>query len=224
MKIDFIKALETDLRSQGDRATAVPMEKYMKDHFPFLGIKTDARRAILKKHWQEHKAAVKQNFREISWELFQKEAREFHQCGLEILIAEGRKNYLPEDIHLIEKLITTHSWWDTVDFLAKYVLGNYLRQFPEATMTTIEKFSNSANMWLNRSAIIFQLDYKKDTDFDLLKSVCLQHQHSDEFFIRKAIGWALRDYSRFNPVGVKSFVESASLKPLSRREALRNIK
>ena len=78
-------------------------------------------------------------------------------------------------------------------------------------------------MWLNRSAIIFQLSYKLQTDFDLLKAECEKHKNSDLFFIQKAIGWALREYSRFNPEGVKFFVNSRNLKPLSQREALRNI-
>lgn len=76
-------------------------------------------------------------------------------------------------------------------------------------------------MWLNRSALLFQLSYKEKTNFELLKSECEKHKHSNEFFIQKAIGWALRDYSRFNPIGVKNFVLSTNLKPLSSREALR---
>ena len=78
-------------------------------------------------------------------------------------------------------------------------------------------------MWLNRSAIIFQLDYKEKTNFDLLKAECDKHKHSKEFFIQKAIGWALRDYSRYNPQGVLEYVEMANLKPLSKREGIRNI-
>ena len=78
-------------------------------------------------------------------------------------------------------------------------------------------------MWLNRSAILFQLSYKVKTNFEILKSECEKHKYSNEFFIQKAIGWALRDYSRFNPNGVITFVNSTDLKSLSRREALRLI-
>ena len=76
-------------------------------------------------------------------------------------------------------------------------------------------------MWLNRSAILFQLSYKEKTNFEILISECEKHKHSNEFFIQKAIGWALRDYSRFNPSGVEAYVNSTNLKALSRREALR---
>ena len=147
--------------------------------------------------------------------------REFHICAIDLLVKEFKKNYTIEDIYLIEKLIITNSWWDSVDTIAKYLLGSYLKQFPSETLNVIERFSNSNNMWLNRSALLFQLSYKEKTNFELLKSECEKHKHSNEFFIQKAIGWALRDYSRFNPIGVKNFVLSTNLKPLSSREALR---
>tara|TARA_R110002126_G_scaffold18160_3_gene69801 strand:- start:972 stop:1217 length:246 start_codon:yes stop_codon:yes gene_type:complete len=78
-------------------------------------------------------------------------------------------------------------------------------------------------MWLNRSAILFQLGYKTKTDFDLLKKICLQHQVSSEFFIQKAIGWSLREYAKTNPEAVKNFVAVANLKTLSKKEALKNL-
>ncbi len=224
LKMNFITDLETDLRKNAHRETALPMERYMKNNFSFRGIKTTERRAILKTHWNNHKSEIKSNLREICWELFQKKEREFHYCAIDVLLKEINKKYIVNDIQLIEKFITTHSWWDSVDPLAKYGLGNYLIQFPDETYKVIESFSNSENRWLNRSAILFQLDYKKETDFDLLQSVSEQHKMSNEFFIQKAIGWALRDYSRFNPKGVTDYVNSTTLKPLSRREALRNIK
>ena len=147
--------------------------------------------------------------------------REFHQTAIDLLVKEFKKNFVLEDIQLIEKLIITNSWWDSVDTIAKYILGGYLLQFPSETLKVIERFSNSENMWLNRSAILFQLSYKEKTNFEILKSECEKHKGSKEFFIQKAIGWALRDYSRFNPNGVKEYVNSTNLKPLSRREALR---
>jgi 3-methyladenine DNA glycosylase AlkD len=222
--MNFSNDLETDLRQKAHRETAIPMENYMKNNFTFLGIKTEERRAIFKRNYEQHKAEIKSNFRAITWELFTKKEREFHQCAIDLICKESKKKYVLDDIQLIEKLLITNSWWDSVDTLAKYLLGNYLLQFPEKKLEVIESFSNSENMWLNRSAIIFQLDYKKETDFDLLKSICEQHKHSNEFFIQKAIGWALRDYSRFNPSGVTEYVNSTNLKPLSQREALRNIK
>lgn len=222
--MNFILSLENDLQQNSNRENAIPMENYMKNKFSFLGIKTEERRSIFKANYEKHKPEIKSNFRTIAWELFNKKEREFHQCAIDLLIKEFKKNYVLEDIQLIENLLITNSWWDSVDVIAKYLVGGYLQQFPKETFKVIEHFSNSKNMWLNRSAILFQLSYKEKTDFELLKSECEKHKESKEFFIQKAIGWALRDYSRFNPNGVKEYVNSTHLKPLSSREALRNIK
>lgn len=222
--MNFITDLEKSLRSNSNREIAIPMENYMKNNFTFLGIKTKERRTIFKTNYERYKTEIKADFRNIGWELFNKNEREFHQCAIDLLVKEFKKNYVLEDIKLIEKLIITKSWWDSVDVVAKYLLGGYLQQFPNETYEVIERFSNSENMWLNRTAIIFQLSYKDKTNFELLKSECEKHKESNEFFIQKAIGWALRDYSRFNPIGVTNFVNATNLKPLSKREALRNIK
>lgn len=221
--MNFIQELEKELLAHRNPENAIKMEAYMKDNFPYLGIKTEQRRTILKQLWKIHKSEIQSDFREISWSLFNKKEREFHYCGMEILIQEIKRQYKKEDDLLIEKWLKTHSWWDSVDLLAKYLLGNYLVQFPEKTTKVIERFSNSENMWLNRSAILFQLGYKKNTNFELLQSECEKHKNSKEFFIQKAIGWALRDYARFNPNAVKNYVESTNLKPLSKKEALKNI-
>jgi len=219
----FTNNLEQEFRKVASAETAVPMEAYMKNNFSFFGIKTTPRRILFKEIWNLHKEEVKQNAREIAMELFSMKEREFHYCAIEILMKELKKKYRKEDVQLIEKMIVTHSWWDSVDTIAKYLLGNYLAQFPEEIPNVINQFSSSENMWLNRSAILFQLDYKAQTDAELLFSICEKHKASKEFFIQKAIGWALRDYSRFNPKEVTEFVAKTNLKPLSKREALRNL-
>ncbi len=139
------------------------------------------------------------------------------------MIKELKGNYNLEDIQLIEKLILTNSWWDSVDTIAKYILGEYLLEFPLETKNTLERFSKSENMWLNRSAILFQSNYKQKTNSDFLFSECLKQAHSKDFFIQKAIGWALREYAKPNPEAVKQFVANNNLKPLSKKEALKNI-
>lgn len=222
--MNFTEEVSKEFNQKSNREIAIPMENYMKNNFSFLGIKTEERRIIFKTNYEKHKSEIKANFRTFAWELFNKNEREFHQCAIDLLVKEFKKNYILEDIKLIENLLTTNSWWDSVDTIAKYLLGGYLQQFPYETIAVVERFSNSKNMWLNRSVIIFQLSYKDKTNFDLLKSECEKHKESKEFFIQKAIGWALRDYSRFNPNGVLEYVNSTNLKPLSNREALRNIK
>ena len=217
----FCSDLEADFRKAFNRELAIPMENYMKNNFTYFGIKTEKRRTIFKSNYEQNKPEVESNFRTIAWKLYQMKEREFHQTAIDLLVKEFKKKYVLEDIRLIEKLIITNSWWDSVDTIAKYILGGYLLQFPSETLKVVERFSNSENMWLNRSAILFQLSYKEKTNFEILKSECEKHKDSNEFFIQKAIGWALRDYSRFNPKGVEVYVNSTNLKPLSEREALR---
>lgn len=222
--MNFIPSLEKAFTENSNAENAVAMSKYMKNNFQFFGIKTEDRRRIFKTIWAENQNEVFDNPREIALFLYSKKERELHYCALEILIKNLKNNYLKEDIQLIEKLITTNSWWDSVDIIAKFILGDYLQQFPLETNAVISRFSNSENMWLNRSAILFQLGYKEKTNFDLLKLVCEKHKTSTEFFIQKAIGWALREYAKTNPEAVKDFVSISNLKKLSEKEALKNIK
>jgi 3-methyladenine DNA glycosylase AlkD len=202
---------------------AQSMKAYMKDHFEFLGIKATPRRDLFNRWYKKNKESIQDNFRTYTLTLFEQPYRELHYCGMELFYKAVKKKYSPEYIQCIEHLIVTHSWWDTVDFIAKYLLGGYLKQYPEAIPMVIERFSAAPSLWLNRSGILFQLGYKAQTDFDLLKAECFKHKDSNEFFIQKAIGWALRDYSRFNPNGVRDFVENTDLKPLSKREAIQNL-
>jgi 3-methyladenine DNA glycosylase AlkD len=221
--MNFITELENTFATISNAENALPMAKYMKDLFPFYGIKTDERRAILKSVCKKHQAEIDSNARTIAWELFLKKERELQYCGIEIIIKNLKNNYVIEDIVWIEKLLITNSWWDSVDTISKYILGSYLKQFPTEIATVVQRFSNAENMWLNRSVILFQLGYKSTTDFDLLQSLCIQHSHSNEFFIRKAIGWALREYAKTDPDAVRKFVLQSNLKPLSKKEALKNI-
>ena len=221
--MSFIESLKTAFKENSNPENAKSMVKYMRNHFTFFGIKTEERRSIFKSIWEENKIEITQNTREIALNLFAEKEREFHYCAIEIIIKQLKRNYKKEDIILVEKLLTTNSWWDSVDTIAKNILGEYLLQHPNEVFHIIEKFSNSNNIWLNRSVILFQLGYKKNTNFDLLKSECEKHKTSNEFFIQKAIGWALREYSKTNPEQVKNYVNISNLMPLSQKEALKTI-
>lgn len=218
----FIKTLTQKFKENANANNAAAMEKYLKNHFPFYGIKTEARRQILKECLKENEKKVQKSIRSIALDLYENPHRECHSSAVELLIKYMKNNYVKSDRVLIETFIRQNSWWDTVDFLAKYLLGNYLLQYPDETDALIKRFSNSSNMWLNRSAILFQLSYKDNTNPILLFRECEKHAESKEFFIQKAIGWALREYAKINPLLVEDFVHNSDLKPLSRREALRN--
>jgi len=219
----FIKSLETAFAENRNPKNALAMSNYMRNHFTFFGIKTEERRRIFKAIWKGNQQEVAKKTRDLALLLFSKEKRELHYSAIEILIKLLKGNYKKEDIQLIEKLTTTNSWWDSVDPIAKNILGAYLLEYPSETEKVIDRFSNSENMWLNRSALIFQLGYKQKTNFDLLQYQCEKHKNSNEFFIQKAIGWALREYAKTNPEAVKTYVIKTNLKALSKKEALKNI-
>ena len=221
--MNFVTSIKQSFEANEDVVNGQKQSDYFKNNFPCYGIPTQTRREILKKYSAEYHEDIKDNFRTICWELYQFPHREMHHAAIDIFIKEIKKKFQITDIHLIEKLITTNSWWDSVDTLAKYAVGGYLSTFPEKKYAIIDQFSNSDNMWLNRTAIIFQLGYKQKTDFDLLISECEKHKYSNEFFIQKAIGWALREYSSVNSNGVLGYVNQANLKPLSKKEAIRKI-
>lgn len=220
---EFTDILEKELRAQASPAQAVPMQQYMKGRFPFLGIKNEARKKILKPIWDVAKKEVNADFREITKELFGKPEREFQYCAMEIFGPNLKKQAIKEDISLIRELILAKSWWDSVDFFARHALGVYLQKFPSEIPNVIKDFSTDENLWLNRSALLFQLGYREKTDANLLFSLCLMHRESNEFFIQKAIGWALREYAKTNASAVVEFVGTSNLKPLSKREALKNL-
>lgn len=123
-----------------------------------------------------------------------------------------------EHIHLLHELIIRKSWWDTVDGIAIGLVGNLASLFPELIPEFLNPWSTDENMWLRRTAILFQLHYKARTDEQLLYRYIRQNAESKEFFIQKSIGWALREYSKTNPSSVRDFIELNTLSKLSVRE------
>lgn len=223
--MDFTTSLIAKLENNANTKEAIRMEAYMKNRFSYYGIKAPIRKALFKSVIHEYTPKLsRDHVITIANTLYKKPKRELHYCAMELIDQFLKKKYDIMDIDFIEQLITTNSWWDSVDFIAKHILGKYLLQFPDQIYPVIEKFSSSDMMWLNRSAILFQLGYKDKTDFQLLCKLCEQHKSSNEFFIKKAIGWALREYSKVNPDAVVTFISNTKLKPLSKKEGLKRIR
>ncbi len=201
---------------------ALGMAKYMKNLFPFVGISSPERKNMvveLRKDFKPKNAQELKNWISLLWEMPE---REFQYVGMDYL--QKDVNLLEiEDIAYFEFLITTKSWWDSIDLISGNYLGKFLIKYPEIFEETVVRFSKSENMWLNRAAIVCQLGYRERTNTDLLERAIVPHLESKEFFHQKAIGWALRQYGKTNPQWVKDFAASHTLKPLSRREALRRL-
>lgn len=200
-------------------AEAGPMEKYMKNHFPFLGIKSPLRKELSKRLFTEQ--GVPENWEEVVRELWEQPEREYQYVALD-LVSKVKKRLAPGHIGLLEQLVTTKSWWDTVDFLASHMAGTLLRLNPELMIPSTSRWMESENLWLQRTAILFQLSYKDRTDQELLFSLIRTCASSKEFFIQKAIGWSLREYAKTNATAVYDFVEMTPLANLSKREACKH--
>lgn len=203
-------------------ANAEPMKKYMKHKFEFLGIKTPERRVLARPFLQKDKLPTLEQIPELVKALWEQEAREFQYFAIQLLIKVSKKAP-PEWDDLYEYLIVEKSWWDTVDGLAGWLVGSHFIRYPDLIADCTNRWMESDNIWLQRTCLLYQLNYKENTDFELLKSFILPLKESKEFFIQKAIGWALRQYSKTNADAVTQFVSSTPLAPLSSREALRLI-
>ncbi len=201
---------------------AIPMEAYMKSMFPFLGIKSPERKEIVKEYFSAYQLPSEDVFLEEVWAIYQLPEREFQYAAI-MLLSKIIKTLQINDLPFIEKLIIEKSWWDSVDSIAPTIVGSIVKNNRADGEEIMKQWSSSENMWLNRSAILHQLKYKKDTNEELLKEIILSHNQSPEFFIQKSIGWLLREYAKTNPEFVKGFVLTHDLKPLSKREALKNL-
>ncbi|WP_066072944.1 DNA alkylation repair protein [Neobacillus soli] len=200
-----------------NQVNAEPMKNYMKNHFPFLGIKSPLRKELEKQFFKET-GILKESFsKELIEELWEKDEREYQYTAL-VYIEKSLNKLQKSDLPFMEMLITTKSWWDTVDAIAPKAVGKIAEKFPEVVEETMNGWAVSENMWLRRAALLFQLKYKQNTNEELLYHYIVQNAARPEFFIRKAIGWALREYSKTNPASVKQFIGGTRLAPLSVRE------
>lgn len=194
----------------------------MKDKFSFLGIQKP-QRALLQKEFI--KQAKKQ--KKIDWDfvflLWDLPEREFQYLAVDYLL-DLKESLEKSDIDRIKQLIINKSWWDSVDSLASNIIGFLCAKYPELIKSHILSWAESGNIWIVRIAILFQLKYKENTNTELLDLIINKNSNSKEFFITKAIGWALREYSKTNKEWVKDFLEYHTLQPLSVREASKYLK
>ena len=209
--------LITDFEENRNELLAESMSKYMQDKFRFLGIRGATRTEIYKKYFPDARKTknIDWDFVESCWN---KEEREFQYVVVYYLKAM-QKFLKREDISKLKYLIVTKSWWDTVDLLAK-VVGSLVIRIEGYDQIMLE-WSKDSNIWLKRVAILYQLSLKEKVDKQVLDKILVNNLGDSEFFINKAIGWALRDYSKFNPEWVREFLEKNKndMVNLSLREA-----
>ncbi|MBX2941275.1 MAG: DNA alkylation repair protein [Cyclobacteriaceae bacterium] len=221
--IHYLSTLQAEFERQANPKIAAGQKAYMKNRFEFYGIPAPQRKETQKPFLLKQQLPPKKALKSLVKQLWNQPQREYQMFGQE-LVHRYSKQLEKEDIALLEYMVTHKSWWDTVDFIAANTMGAYFQLYPELRKEYVKKWLASDHMWLQRSALLFQLKYKDQLDKELLANTIRQLQGSKEFFINKAIGWTLRQYSKTNPKWVKDFVrDTPTLANLSKREALRLI-
>ena len=216
----MIEQVRSIFEKHADPGNAVNMKKYMKNRYEFFGIKTPVRKEILKPIYRKALFGDFSELEKMIKKCWDQPEREFQYFAMNV--ADRNLKLVDRDNYDIYHYMLTHkSWWDTVDMISTHLVGTHINRFPELKSTLHQQWLYSDNIWLQRTMILYQLKYKEKTDVDQLKNNILHCRHSDEFFIQKAIGWALREFSKTDRDWVIEFVEKQELKPLSKREALK---
>ena len=221
---ELIDAIRSRLRAAADPGRAAGAQAYMKSQMPFLGVRVPEVRRIVKAAAAAHPPAGLADLQDTVLALWRNAGcREERYAAIELTglkLAAGELSMLA----LYEEIIRTGAWWDLVDGVA-HRLGALLQAHRAELVPVLDRWSRDDDVWIRRASITAQLGAKSATDTALLATVIEANLGDPEFFIRKAIGWALRQYARTDPDWVRAFVQrhGEQLSPLSRKEALRNL-
>ncbi|WP_405495302.1 DNA alkylation repair protein [Streptomyces sp. NBC_00096] len=224
---ELAELLETRLRESfgaaADAEQAGHMAAYMKDVAPFLGIRTPLRRELSRAVTKDTPKPSEADCAALAlrcWDLPEREYRYFAADYLRRHVSRCSSGFLP----VVRHLIVTVPWWDTVDALAAHTVGPLVAADP-ALAPVMDEWIGDEDLWVARTALLHQLTYKSATDAGRLFAYCRRQGAHPDFFVRKAIGWCLREYAKTDPGAVRAFVaaERGSLSPLSVREALKNL-
>ncbi|MEU7584022.1 DNA alkylation repair protein [Streptomyces sp. NPDC041068] len=218
-----VERLVASYSAAADPERAAQMKAYMKDVAPFLGLTSPERRDLARAVLAGTPRPDEADCAALAlrcWELPEREYAYFAVDYLRRHVKRCSSGFLPVARHLV----TTHSWWDTVDLLAAHVVGGLVAADPELR-SVMDEWIEDDNLWVARTALLHQLRHKTATDTDRLFAYCVRQSGHPDFFIRKAIGWCLREYAKTDPDAVRAFVEAerGRLAPLSVREALKNL-
>jgi len=216
-----------ELVKVGDPERAQGQQKYMKSLLPFHGVRVPEVRRIARSVARAHPIADSEQLeREVLTIWRTATHREQRYGAIELAYAPPYRQWLiPDRLPMLDEMVVTGAWWDYVDQLAAKHLGHLLANYQTEIKPVLLAWSTDPDIWRRRTAILSQLRFKQDTDVDFLQTVIEPSLGESEFFLRKAIGWALREYSKVDPHFVTEYVATnqARLSPLSRREALKAI-
>ncbi|MFK8025480.1 MAG: DNA alkylation repair protein [Ilumatobacter sp.] len=218
-----IDDLRRRLESLADPVNAAPMAAYMRDRFEFLGVKTPERRATSREMIRDSRQWDVDDVVDGAVELRSLPQREFHYVASDLL-ARNASRLRATDLAAMQRLVTLDAWWDTVDALASPTIGEMVLTH-DAVSEAMDEWIGSDDIWVARVALIHQLRFKERTDVDRLFAYSLRRADDTELFIRKAIGWALRQYARTEPGAVRSFIDEHTdrFSGLTIREATKHL-
>jgi len=223
----LIAAIRLELEARADPRRASQMQRYAKSQLPCYGVAATPMRAACRAAFAAHPLASAATWHDTVLVLWRgAEHREERYAAVELAGARRYRDWLaPGVLTMLEEMVVTGAWWDLVDGIAPHLIGDLLRRFPGEVRPTLLAWAADVDMWKRRSAIICQLTFKADADLELLERCIEPSLGRREFFLRKAIGWALRQHARIDPEWVRAYVGANAdrLSPLSRREALRHI-
>ncbi|MEN9702299.1 MAG: hypothetical protein RIR55_1641 [Bacteroidota bacterium] len=218
----YLKEIQKIYAANADATIAKGAKAYLLNQFEFYGIKTPLRRTLCNAFYKTHPIKDHTELSTLIKECFNEPQRELHYFAIELL-GHHKKLWGKKTLPLIEWMITHNSWWDSVDSTNTHAIGKFFIQYPEYIQEYTFKWNRSNNKWLQRMSILFQLLYRDKTDTDLLTDYIEHTQLEEDFFIRKAIGWALRSYANTDAKWVVKFVKAhPQLSNLSKREALKH--
>ncbi len=221
----LVEKVRIALTEVADPSRAPAMAAYMKSVMPFLGVTSVPRRNALRRVFREHRLESAPEWRRAVLALWREaEYREERYAAIELASHRYYQSWQTlYTVPMYEEMIVTGAWWDVVDDIAVHRIGTLLERYPDAMRPLMLEWANDSDMWKRRASILCQNSFKKRTDLGLLHA-CIEPNLSDtEFFIRKAIGWALREYAKTDPDEVVRYVDHQGISGLSRREALRNL-
>jgi len=205
-------------QENADAYQAERMKAYMRNLFDFYGLQKDKRADLASPFLKSLINSSEDNINEVVKFLWKQPQRECQYVAMEYIF-KMHKKWTPETLQLFEYMIAEKSWWDTVDFIASSLVGKLLQKYPALILSSVERWDADKSFWFHRTTMIFQLKYAAKTDQYLLFAQCEKYVQSKEFFIQKALGWSLRQYSKFNPEAVRKFVQDHQLSTVSLREA-----
>lgn len=217
----YLKKLAQAYKENAIVADAPAMEAYMKHHFKFYGLKSPLRNTITKNHIASYGKVTYEDMPIIIKEAYAQPYRELHYFAM-TLLETHYKNIQEQDIELVKWMVQTNSWWDTIDYIATRGAGALVKKYPTLSFK-MDQWSTDEDFWIRRIAILHQMKFKQQTDTKRLFNYCIANANDKEFFIQKAMGWALREYAYIDGKAVLAFLAKHQMPNLTVREARKHL-